>query len=91
MLVRKRGENQLIAARKSKNNFFKSKHFSIDSNNKNPDRGEYNYPGPFRPMKHQKDKGFIMKKSGIPIRIGTWPYNKPQRLILIEVCDGPVK
>jgi hypothetical protein len=69
----------------------KSKHFSTDFNNKNPGRGQYANPGPFRPMKYKMDKGFDMKKSGIFIRIGTWPYNKPERLVLIEICDCPVK
>ena len=69
----------------------KSKYFSTDFNNKNPVSGKYDHPGPLRLMKHKMDRGFVMKKSGILIGIGTRPYNKPKRLVFIEISDGPVK
>jgi hypothetical protein len=78
MLVRKRGEYQLVAARKSKNNFMKSKHFSTDFNNKNPEQDGDDLSGQVYPMKHMMDIGFLVKKSGFLIRIRTGSYNKPE-------------
>ncbi len=77
MLVRKRGEYQLVAAHKSKNNFMKSKHFSTDFNNKNPEQDVHDLSGPPHLMKYQMDIRFFVKKSGFLIRIGTRSYNKP--------------
>ncbi len=54
----------------------KSKHFSTDFNNKNPEQGGDDLWGRLRPMKHKMDIGFLIKKSGFLVRIRTRPYNK---------------